>query len=65
MNKELTDEEISRLGQLSIFDKVKNGDWYQFGKEKQLQEIVKRSSQKISEINDKAKENFDEARKLL
>ena len=65
MNKELTDEEISRLGQLPILDKVKNGDWYQFGKEKQLQEIVKRSSQKISEINDKAKENFDEARKLL
>lgn len=65
MPKELTDKEIERLDQLSIFEKIKNGDWYQFNKEFELQKIVKTSSQKVQEINAKAKENFDEARGLL
>ena len=61
----LDEAEKLRLAKLSIFDKINNGDWYQYSKEVELQKIVKNSSQKISEINDKAKENIDEARKLL
>ena len=61
----LDEAEKLRLAKLSIFDKINKGDWYQYSKEVELQKIVKNSSQKISEINDKAKENIDEARKLL
>ena len=61
----LDEAEKLRLAKLSIFDKINKGDWYQYSKEVELQKIVKNSSQKISEINDKAKENIDEAIKLL
>ena len=61
----LDEAEKLRLAKLSIFDKINKGDWYQYSKEVELQKIVKNSSQKISEINNKAKENIDEARKLL
>ena len=61
----LDEAEKLRLAKLSIFDKINKGDWYQYSKEVELQKIVKNSSQKISEINDKAKENIDEAKNYI
>ncbi|AYG00141.1 sugar O-acetyltransferase [Lactococcus allomyrinae] len=65
VQRTLTDEEIERLSKISLFEKIENGDWYQFGKAPELQEIVKKSSQSIQKINDKSKESFEEARELL
>jgi maltose O-acetyltransferase len=63
--KELTREEIERLKTRPILEKIKNGDWYQFGKESELQAIVRQSSQTVQKINDLAKSDFDAAKTLL
>lgn len=38
----LDEAEKLRLAKLSIFDKINNGDWYQYSKEVELQKIVKK-----------------------
>lgn len=59
--KELNTVEIEKLKRKSITQKLQDGDWYQYGKEPELQKIVKASSQAIQNINDIAKHDFDKA----
>ena len=42
--KDLTPTEIARLADVAIFDKVDQGEWYQYAKEPQVQAIVKQSA---------------------
>lgn len=43
MMKPLNETEIARLAALDIFTKIDQGDWYQYGKEPQLQAITQRA----------------------
>lgn len=61
MPKELNSEEIARLEKLNIWEKINAGDWYQYGKETELQKIVKTSSQRVQTINALAQTDFDAA----
>lgn len=61
----LDEAEKARLATLDIFEKIEKGDWYQYGKEPNLQKIVKLSGQKVQKINDLAKVDLDGARSLL
>lgn len=65
MPKQLNEAELARLAKLTIFEKIDAGDWYQYGKEPELQEVVKISSQKVQIINEVAKTDFDAAKILL
>ncbi|RZI48025.1 sugar O-acetyltransferase [Lactococcus kimchii] len=65
MPNELDSKEIDRLSQIGIFEKIENGDWYQYSKEVELQKIVKKSSQLIQGINNEAKTDFEKADKKL
>lgn len=61
-----TDEpDITALADKDIFDKIADGDWYQYGKEPQLQAIVKKSAQQIQQINDIAKTDIPTAMTML
>ena len=59
--KELDAFEIEKLKRKPIVQKLLDGNWYQYGKEPELQKIVKASSQAIQNINDIAKHDFDKA----
>lgn len=63
--KDLTPAEIARLADVDIFDKVDQGEWYQYAKEPKAQAIVKQSAQTVQRINDVAKTDLAEATHLL
>lgn len=63
--KDLTPAEIARLADVDIFDKVDQGEWYQYAKEPKVQAIVKQSAQTVQRINDVAKTDLAEATHLL
>lgn len=63
--KPLNDSEIARLAEIDIFDKVDQGEWYQYAKEPAIQAIVKASAQRVQIINDVAKTDIEEATRLL
>lgn len=63
--KDLTPTEIARLADVVIFDKVDQGEWYQYAKEPQVQAIVKQSAQTVQRINYVAKMDLAEATRLL
>ncbi|WP_439818735.1 sugar O-acetyltransferase [Weissella paramesenteroides] len=65
MPKKLDEPDIEALAKKPIFEKVADGDWYQYGKEPQLQAIVKSSTQAIQKLNKIATADFDEALKQL
>lgn len=65
MPKKLDEPDIEALAKKPIFEKVADGDWYQYGKEPQLQAIVKSSTQAIQKLNKIATDDFDEALKQL
>lgn len=65
MTKKLNSKEIERLKQITIAEKIEQRDWYQYGNEKALQEIVKKSSRKIQQINDLSKKNPQKAKEKL
>jgi maltose O-acetyltransferase len=63
--KNLTPDEITRLADKPVFDKVDDGDWYQYAQEPELQAIVKKSAQMIQQINRVAETDLDESTRLL
>ncbi|MDY2523007.1 sugar O-acetyltransferase [Weissella confusa] len=63
--KPLNETEIARLAALDIFTKIDQGDWYQYGKEPQLQAITQRAFQQVQRMNDVAKTDMAEATRLL
>lgn len=63
--KPLNETEIARLAALDIFDKIDQGDRYQYGKEPQLQAITQGAFQKVQLMNDVAKTDMGEATRLL
>lgn len=65
MMKPLNETEIARLAALDIFTKIDQGDWYQYGKEPQLQAITQRAFQQVQRMNDVAKTDMSEATRLL
>lgn len=65
MPKKLDEPDVEALAKKPIFEKVADGDWYQYGKEPQLQAIVKSSTQTIQKLNKIAVDDFDEALKQL
>ena len=65
MPKKLDEPDIEALAKKPIFEKVADGDWYQYWKEPQLQAIVKSSTQAIQKLNKIATDDFDEALKQL
>ena len=63
--KTLNDSKIARLAEIDIFNKVDQGEWYQYAKEPAIQAIVKASAQRVQIINDVAKTDIEEATRLL
>lgn len=61
MHKKLDEPDVEALAKKDIFEKVAAGDWYQYGKEPQLQAIVKSSTQAFQRIDQIAVNDFDEA----
>lgn len=64
-NKQPSEPNIDELSKKDIFAKLADGDWYQYGHEPKLQAIVKNSAQVIQQINDVAKVDDVNARKML
>ncbi|HJE46089.1 sugar O-acetyltransferase [Levilactobacillus namurensis] len=65
MVKKMGEPDIAALAKKEIFQKIADGDWYQYGHEPKLQAIVKHSAQVIQHINDVAKTDQVEALKQL
>jgi len=65
MVKKMGEPDIAALAKKEIFQKLADNDWYQYGKEPQLQAIVKHSAQVVQHINDVAKTDQPEALRLL
>lgn len=66
MIKKRTDEpDVEALSKMDIFEKVSNGEWYQYLHEPKVQAIVKKSAQTIEAINDTAKTDIDKANQMM
>lgn len=65
MPRNLDEAEILKLSNLTIQEKIDKNDWYQFGNEIELQEIVKKSRQSISKINRISEYDEEQAEVLL
>lgn len=65
MSKKLQEPNLEALAAKNIFDKVNDGDWYQYSKEPEIQAIVKHSAQIVQQMNDVAKTDLDQATSML
>lgn len=65
MSKRTDGPDVAALAKKDIFDKVRDGDWYQYLHEPKMQEIVKTSAQTVERINDVAKTDIPRANQML
>ncbi|WP_165815223.1 sugar O-acetyltransferase [Levilactobacillus bambusae] len=65
MSNRPADPNIEALSKKDIFDRVRDGDWYQFKHEPAMQKIVTESAIQIQKINDVAKTDPDQALTML
>lgn len=65
MSKRPADPNVEELLKKDIFERVADGDWYQYGHEPKMQAIVKRSAQIVQQINDVAKTDIEKADQMI
>ena len=65
MVKKISAEILQQSAHKDIFQKVADGDWYQYVHEPKMQAIVKRSAQTVQHINDVAKTDIPGANQLI
>lgn len=65
MKNQPADPDVETLLKKDIFQRVADGDWYQFSHEPEMQKIVETSAQTVQKINDIAKTDVKKADQLL
>jgi maltose O-acetyltransferase len=65
MRKRRSEPRVEELLQKDVFDRIADGDWYQYSREPKVQAIVKHSAQVVQRINDMAKNDTDKANQLV